>query len=159
MIDITMYSNWLFLFSIAIPFVKAEGYLCPYTDLGWLEDEATVIFDKYAVNDDESVWIRLGEVGRISHETFCVEKTEEKCNDSVGMCFWDGEDCQVNSFRQPDCFELCETVLNRGGLPCLGATCGSRETLYSICDESIENPQISDNPLPTPGRVCRRKVY
>lgn len=141
--------TFLFLFSLTAPIVQAEGYYCPYTELGATENN-DLVYDYYNSSDGGLTWLRLGETGFIGRSQYCAEKGdesihfdagEEKCTDSVGLCFWDGSSCQVNQDRVPDCFALCEAVLNGEGLPCLGGSCGSRDTIYEIC-ELTEEPVV-----------------
>ena len=132
----------MFLLSTFLAFVSAEGYLCPYSELGYDGNNA-VIYDYYDSFDGGATWTRLGETGFINWESYCSAKGdssihfdagEAKCVDSVNKCVWTGSSCTSNLSADPDCFELCQAVLNDEGLECLGGDCGSRETFYAICD-------------------------
>lgn len=129
--------------------VVSEGYYCPYSDLGSTETNQ-LIYDYYDAHGG-LYWTRTGETGWMSIIDYCKNKGDSslhsdagewKCNDSHLLCFWDGNSCQVNQSRNPDCKELCQAVLNNQGPECLG-NCpngSSSNTLYSTyCEPSLNN--------------------
>jgi hypothetical protein len=115
-----------------------------------------LLYDYYQGNGD--YWTRIGQTGWETRYTYCFAKGDftqhsdagqAKCEDSQGTCFWSGSSCQVNPSKQPDCFALCQTVQNGGGLPCLGNCPGGkvdRSQLYAICDNV---------PSPSPPKCAR----
>ena len=132
---------------LLINFVMSEGYYCPYSDLG-ATDTLQLMYDYYESHDN-TYWTRMGETGWMSIVDYCKNKGdlslhsdagEWKCNDSHLLCFWDGNSCQVNQSRNPDCKELCQSVLNNNGPECLG-NCPNGPTsnyLYSTyCEPSL----------------------
>jgi hypothetical protein len=134
---------------IIIGSVAAEGYYCPYTDLG-ASVENNLLYDYYTGDLSQGYWERIGEVGWQSIGEYCRLKGDSsvhsdagewKCNDSRMMCIWDGSNCNVNAARLPDCKELCQAVIDNKGPDCLG-NCpeGSMSnTLYDICQPRINN--------------------
>ena len=135
--------NTILLALLTIPSVYAEGYYCPYTDLGF-DGTNDLLYDYY--QQEGNTWVRIGETGRQTRESYCNAKGDlsihsdagqVKCEDSQGTCTWTGSSCEADPSKQPDCFDLCETILNGGGLACLGSSCpggGDRSVIYAICD-------------------------
>ena len=135
--------NTILLAILSIPLAYAEGYYCPYTDLGY-DGTNDLLYDYYQQEGD--IWVRMGETGRQTRDSYCSAKGDlsihsdagqVKCEDSQGTCRWTGSSCEADSSKQPDCFELCQTILNGGGLSCLGSSCpggGDRRVIYAICD-------------------------
>lgn len=139
------------IFLSFIKFVISEGYYCPYRRLGY-DGRNDLLYDYYEGNGN--YWTRMGRIGWETRESYCRAKGnvnlhsdagEAKCIDSQGTCRWTGSSCEVNPTKQPDCYKLCETIRNGGGLPCLG-NCpngySSREQLYSMCSQN-QTTQIS----------------
>lgn len=134
------------LFAIMSTLVLAEGYYCPYSSLGY-DGNNDLLYDYYQSSNNGMYWVRMGQTGWETRQSYCNAKGDTsihfdagqaKCEDSQGTCMWDGS-CIVNTSKQPDCFELCQTVVNGGGLPCLGNCPNgnvSREQLYDICFNS-----------------------
>lgn len=113
-----------------IIFVNAEGYYCPYQELG-ANGSNNLLYDYYTLNQAGSgtYWTRTGETGWQTVESYCSAKGdlsihsdagEWKCNDSKGLCNWDGSSCKVVTTRGPDCIEMCRAVLNGEAPDCLG---------------------------------------
>jgi hypothetical protein len=137
------------IISLLVKFVLGEGYYCPYRRLGY-DGRNDLLYDYYEGNGN--YWTRMGRIGWETRESYCRAKGnpslhsdagEAKCIDSQGTCRWTGSSCEVNPNKQADCYKLCETIRNGGGLQCLG-NCpngySSREQLYSICESnSISN--------------------
>uniref|UniRef100_A0A6C0E0J3 Uncharacterized protein n=1 Tax=viral metagenome TaxID=1070528 RepID=A0A6C0E0J3_9ZZZZ len=146
-------------------FVKSEGYYCPYESLGANGDN-TLLYDYYDKIDN--YWVRKDQTGWEPVLSYCSAKGDNgkhsdagewKCNDSKGLCFWDGIEglCKVSPNRQPDCFQLCEAILKGEGPDCLGDCPGgkSSNTLYekyNTCDLTITSAQ----PRPRPQRQRTR---
>lgn len=133
------------IISLLVKFVLGEGYYCPYRRLGY-DGKNDLLYDYYEGNGN--YWTRMGRIGWETRESYCRAKGninlhndagEAKCVDSQGTCIWSGSSCEVNPNKQPDCYKLCETIRNGGGLQCLG-NCpngySSREQIYSVCNES-----------------------
>jgi hypothetical protein len=132
----------MFVFVIfLIGMIKAEGYFCPYTDLG-ATSANQLLYDYYNGNSFQGYWTRTGETGWQSVSEYCrlkgdtsvhADAGEWKCNDSRLTCIWNGSSCNVNPNRLPDCRELCQAVLNNEGPQCLGNCPGGQsggESLY-----------------------------
>ena len=144
----------MFLLIFLIHYVLAEGYYCPYTDLG-STSESQLLYDYYNDNDG-TYWTRNGETGWMTVTEYCKNKGdlsrhsdagEWKCNDSHLLCIWDGTNCQVNDKRLPDCKELCQAVLNNNGPQCLGNCPNGKSSnnLYSqYCEPKISSNQEND---------------
>ena len=125
--------------------VYAEGYYCPYEDLG-ANGNNDMLYDYYS--QQGNVYIRLGQTGWEPKSNYCSAKGDLsihsdagqwKCEDSQGACVWTGNSCVFNVNRQPDCRKLCETIVNGGGLYCLGSDCpggGDRNMIYAICNDA-----------------------
>lgn len=167
----------LFLLISLIKFISAEGYYCPYTELQY-DGTNDIIYDYYSLQGN--VYIRLNEIGRTTRTEYCREKGdlsihtdagETKCNDSSSVCIYSNSMCTVDTTKQPDCLELCKTILNGGGLNCLGSACpnnnGDRSVIYAICDTNtnpdttkIHPPDMTTIPtldtttIPTPNQNC-----
>jgi hypothetical protein len=134
----------LFLISM----VKAEGYYCPYTDLG-ATSANQLLYDYYNGDSFQGYWTRTGETGWQSISEYCrlkgdtsvhADAGEWKCNDSYQLCSWTGTSCVANQSRQPDCKELCQAILNDEGPDCLGNCPGgqSEDNLHmKYCGWSI----------------------
>ena len=48
----------------------------------------------------------------------------------------------MNQNKQADCYNLCKTIVNGGGLPCLGNCPGGnvdRSQIYSICQSNTQS--------------------
>lgn len=106
--------------------VSAEGYYCPYQDLG-ANGDANLLYDYYETRD--GYWSRMGQTGWQTLESYCGAKGdlnqhsdagEWKCNDSFQLCTWNGNSCLANRSRRPDCRELCQAILDNKGPGCLG---------------------------------------
>lgn len=106
--------------------VSAEGYYCPYQDLG-ANGDANLLYDYYETRD--GYWLRMGQTGWQTLESYCGAKGdlnqhsdagEWKCNDSFQLCTWNGNSCLANRSRRPDCRELCQAILDNKGPGCLG---------------------------------------
>jgi hypothetical protein len=123
---------FIFIFTLInlITFIKAEGYYCPYEELG-ANGNNKLLYDYYNLNQASSgtYWTRTGQTGWQTVESYCFAKGdtsihsdagEWKCNDSKGLCNWDGSSCKVISTRDPDCIEMCRAVLNGEAPDCLG---------------------------------------
>ena len=130
----------MFVLIFLIHYVLAEGYYCPYIDLG-STSESQLLYDYYNDNDG-TYWTRKGETGWMTVTEYCKNKGdlslhsdagEWKCNDSHLLCIWDGNNCQVNNKRHPDCKELCQAVIDNKGPQCLGNCPDGRNSnnLYS----------------------------
>jgi hypothetical protein len=157
------------VFLSLIKFVLGEGYYCPYRRLGY-DGQNELLYDFYEGNGN--YWTRMGRIGWETRESYCRAKGdanlhndagEAKCIDSQGTCRWSGSSCEVNPNKQPDCYRLCETIRNGGGLPCLG-NCPtgyfSRDRLYSMCqNETISqpSPQISQQ-TSSPKSPSRKEI-
>jgi hypothetical protein len=126
-------------------YVNAEGYYCPYGDLG-ATIENQLLYDYY--DRTGNYWTRTGETGWESVAQYCAAKGdyskhwdagEWKCNDSKGMCSWDGSSCNVVTTRLPDCKELCRAILRNEGPDCLGDCPGGKQSnsLYSLYCEPV----------------------
>lgn len=152
----------IILISAFIALVKGEGYYCPYESLGF-DGRNDLLYDYYEGQGD--YWIRMGRTGWETRESYCRAKGdinlhadagEAKCIDSQGTCRWSGNSCEVNPSKTPDCFELCQAVVEGKGLSCLGNCPGgssSRDELYSICNQ---RPTLSSRPRRTrPTQVSR----
>jgi hypothetical protein len=138
-----------------IHYVLAEGYYCPYTDLG-STTESQLLYDYYNDNDG-TYWTRNGETGWMTVTEYCKNKGdlslhsdagEWKCNDSHLLCIWNGNNCQVNDKRHPDCKELCQAVLDNKGPQCLGNCPNGQNSnnLYSeYCEPKTSNNQVNEN--------------
>lgn len=120
----------LFFLLNVIAFVKAEGYYCPYQELG-ANGNNNLLYDYYTLNQagSETYWTRTGQTGWQTVESYCSAKGDSsihsdagewKCNDSKGLCIWDGSSCKVSANRGPDCIEMCRAVLNGEAPDCLG---------------------------------------
>lgn len=157
-----MFFKHIVLISAFIAFVHGEGYYCPYDSLGY-DGKNDLLYDYYEGNGD--YWVRMGRTGWETRESYCRAKGdlslhndagEAKCIDSQGTCRWNGNSCEVNPLKEPDCFELCKAVHDGKGLSCLG-NCpngsSSRDELYSIC-----NAQESQQTLRRPSRTRNRKI-
>ncbi len=130
--------------------VLSEGYYCPYTDLG-SNGNNQLLYDYYNANGN--YWTRNGETGWQTVESYCRAKGdlnqhsdagEWKCNDSHGLCFWDGSNCNINTGREPDCKELCQAVIDNKGPNCLGNCPDGQQSnfLYSqYCQPQQSEPQ------------------
>lgn len=140
--------------SLLVKFVLSEGYYCPYRRLGY-DGRNDLLYDYYEGNGN--YWTRMGRIGWETRESYCRAKGdvnlhsdagEAKCVDSQGTCVWSGSSCEVNPNKQPDCYKLCETIRNGGGLQCLG-NCpngySSRDQIYSICND--ERPSNRTKPI------------
>lgn len=137
-----------------VKFVLGEGYYCPYRRLGY-DGRNDLLYDYYEGNGN--YWTRMGRIGWETRESYCRAKGnpslhsdagEAKCVDSQGTCMWTGNSCEVNPNKQPDCYKLCETIRNGGGLSCLGNCPGgyaSRDRLYSMCNEPSQNQNTQNN--------------
>lgn len=135
--------NSIIVAILSIGSVYAEGYYCPYTSLGF-DGTNDLLYDYY--QQEGNNWVRLGETGWQTRESYCSAKGDlsihadagqVKCEDSQGTCRWTGSSCEADPSKQPDCFDLCQTILNGGGLSCLGSGCpegGDRSVVYAICD-------------------------
>jgi len=120
-------SKGLFMFlSFYMMNVSAEGYYCPYQDLG-ANGDANLLYDYYETRD--GYWLRMGQTGWQTLESYCGAKGdlnqhsdagEWKCNDSFQLCTWNGNSCLANRSRRPDCRELCQAILDNKGPGCLG---------------------------------------
>lgn len=145
------------IISLLVKFVLGEGYYCPYRRLGY-DGRNDLLYDYYEGNGN--YWTRMGRIGWETRESYCRAKGnpslhndagEAKCIDSQGTCIWSGSSCEVNPNKQPDCYKLCETIRNGGGLQCLG-NCpngySSREQLYSVCNESSRQESQSNRTRP-----------
>lgn len=121
--------NIIIIQLLSLPiFIMAEGYICPYTSLGYDGGQNELLYDYY--NDvDGSYWTRMGETGWQSVTDYCKQKGdlslhadagEWKCNDSKGICKWSGTDCLIDNTRNPDCEDLCKAVIDGKGPDCLG---------------------------------------
>lgn len=141
--------------------VSAEGYFCPYTDLG-ATDTNFLIYDYYDIAGGGAYYTRQGEVGFMSMTEYCRAKGdltihsdagEWKCNDSHGLCTYNNTSCIVNSDRAPDCKALCQAVLNGEGPDCLG-NCpnGSQSnTLYNqYCQPSYYSSSVTTSTTTPP---------
>ncbi len=148
---------------IIIGSVAAEGYYCPYTDLG-ASVENNLLYDYYTGDLSQGYWERIGEVGWQSIGEYCRLKGdgsvhsdagEWKCNDSRMMCIWDGSRCNVNQNRLPDCKELCQAAIDNRGPDCLGNCPEGRRTntLYDICQ-----PRTTTVPATTPTTTVTNTV-
>lgn len=149
-----------------ISLIRAEGYVCPYEELGF-GGRNDLLYDYYTQRDN--YWVRLNETGWITRSNYCSDKGdtikhldagETKCNDSQFTCYWSSGSCLVNSTRIPDCIELCKTVLENKGLSCLGECPGgykSRNELYSICENTLPE-QLPEQPRQLPRRKCRTRI-
>lgn len=129
--------------------VKAEGYYCPYNDLG-ASGENVLLYDYYNGDSSQGYWERINQTGWQTVGEYCRLKGdvsvhsdagEWKCNDSHLLCEWDSStsNCRVNNNRLPDCRELCQAVLQNEGPQCLG-NCPNGQfsnTLYSICPPRV----------------------
>jgi hypothetical protein len=131
-------------------YVNAEGYYCPYRELGSFGNNV-LLYDYYDVFN--GYWMRSGETGWQTIESYCRAKGdtsihsdagEWKCNDSRGMCAWAGGRCDVVRSRQPDCKALCEAVLRDEGPSCLGNCPDGKQSnyLYEMynCPPSFATP-------------------
>jgi hypothetical protein len=124
--------------------VRAEGYYCPYTQLGASESNQ-LLYDYYNGDSFQGYWTRTGQTGWQSISEYCRLKGdtsvhsdagEWKCNDSRLTCIWNGNSCGVNPNRLPDCLELCQAVLNNEGPQCLGN-----------CPGGGQAPSLYGNPI------------
>lgn len=149
------------LIVLLIARVFTEGYNCPYPDLGY-DGSNSLLYDYYDSHDGGNSWVRLGQTGWTSTYQYCADKAniglhfdagEAKCSDSQGTCYWDGSTCVINTGRVPDCYALCQAVVNGQGLSCMG-NCPegnvSRDTFYAICDNSESPAQPSQGPPQEP---------
>ncbi|NBO99442.1 MAG: hypothetical protein EBU90_04845 [Proteobacteria bacterium] len=147
--------KYLCLLLLFIIKVTAEGYYCPYSSLGY-DGKNDLLYDYY--QNQGNVWIRIGRTGWETRTQYCRAKgdfslhsdaSQAKCQDSQGTCQWNGNSCEVNPNKKPDCFQLCQTVLSGGGLSCLGNDCpggpSNRETLYAICQDKTSNANANTN--------------
>jgi hypothetical protein len=136
------------IFISLIALAKSEGYYCPYDSIGY-DGINDLLYDYYESKDN--YWIRMNRTGWETRESYCNAKGnlnihsdagKAKCEDSQGTCIWDGTSCNVNVLKKPDCFKLCNTIVNNGGLSCLG-NCpngySSRDTLYNLCNKKSES--------------------
>lgn len=139
----------ILLLTVFCSSVYCEGYYCPYNDLGSTSGNE-LLYDYYFDNDG-TYWTRKGETGWMTVTEYCRNKGdtslhsdagEWKCNDSHLLCIWDGNTCNVNQNRNPDCKELCSAIINNMGPQCLGNCAGGRSsnTLYSqFCEPSLKS--------------------
>lgn len=157
--------------------VLAEGYICPYPELGANGDNI-LLYDYYDTRD--GYWTRNGETGWQTLQSYCSAKGdlsihsdagEWKCNDSYGMCNWTGSSCIVTSGREPDCKEMCQAVLNNEGPDCLGNCPGGRQSnflydRYANCDAPTSTTttrptstttRSTSTSTPRPGVVTRTR--
>lgn len=127
-------SNRMLMFlSFCMMNVSAEGYYCPYQDLG-ANGDVNLLYDYYETRD--GYWLRMGQTGWQTLESYCGAKGdlnqhsdagELKCNDSFQLCTWNGNSCVANRSRRLDCRELCQAILDNKGPGCLG-NCPSGES-------------------------------
>ncbi len=129
--------------SLLILQVKAEGYLCPYREMGY-DGKNSLLYDYYDTSSSGTYWTKKGETGWQSVEEYCKQKGdlflhedagEWKCNDSHGLCKWTGTSCSSVTSRKPDCKRLCNAILKNQGVNCLGDCPNGHQTntLYTVC--------------------------
>lgn len=132
---------------LCVRYVNAEGYYCPYEDLG-ATSQNQMLYDYY--ERVGNYWTRMSETGWTSVSSYCAEKGdytihwdagEWKCNDSKGVCMWDGMSCNVVSSRAPDCKELCKAILRNEGPDCLG-DCPDGKQSNELYEKYCENPDL-----------------
>jgi hypothetical protein len=144
--------------------VSAEGYICPYADLGF-DGENKLLYDYYDTKDGGSYYTRKGETGWQSVKDYCYQKGdlslhtdagEWKCNDSKGICGWTGSSCAVKS-EQANCKALCKAVIDGKGPACLGNCPGGRQsnTLYERYCNADGSSIGGDNSVPS--GTCRQR--
>jgi hypothetical protein len=158
-------SKVLMFLSFCMMNVSAEGYYCPYQDLG-ANGDANLLYDYYETMD--GYWLRIGQTGWQTLESYCGAKGdlnqhsdagEWKCNDSFQLCTWNGNSCIANRSRRPDCRELCQAILDNKGPGCLGncPSGGSDVNMYmEYCgwsipkySNSLTETQIIEEPIIT----------
>ena len=165
---------------LSVSIVSAEGYYCPYSDLGY-DGTNDLLYDYYEGHGD--YWTRMGTTGWETRLAYCNAKGDlsihsdagqAKCEDSQGTCYWTGSSCEPDNNKQPDCYALCQTIKNGGGLECLGNCPGGnkdRSQIYAICDgtptptttdttTTDTTPTTTDTTTTPSGgtpRVCNRK--
>lgn len=148
-----MFKHIIFI-SAFIALVHGEGYYCPYDSLGY-DGRNDLLYDYY--ESSGNYWVRMGRTGWETRESYCRAKGdlylhsdagEEKCKDSQGTCRWNGNSCEIDTSKEPDCFELCKAVHDGKGLQCLGDCPGgysSRDEIYNICNNIQKKPSRTLN--------------
>lgn len=163
-----------YVFSLILLFgtkVNAEGYYCPYSELGSF-GENVLLYDYYT-GFDNVYWTRTGQTGWESVYTYCDNKGnialnsdagEAKCEDSHDVCKWDSTNskCIFNQARQPDCKNLCQAVLDGLGPSCLGNCPSGKQSNYLYtqytCEDTSSSSSTSSIASSTP-TTTKNKCY